>query len=402
MKRFIFFFYLIFISPNIFGQGLSNDVDFLTKINGLKNGYQPMMFLEKSDSIKLVSFVLDKIDDKDKQYHNEFIELRKFNAINKESILAIEENYILLILEEPSGKLRAATFGLNGKPIETVLIYDNALFPVYEFREYESRRFSPSKKYHFNPQKRSFTFSSIMKTTEIILKNNESQEIYLFDQEEYDETTNKQQLFINENGGFINYSYDYNTPPEINFGFIKLESNLFKDENATVATEYDNDDEEYYKIYLSRDKSAELVVDITHSEDLVMKIKMEEYQDVIDVSVFQQFKNILAINGDGDFCEIQSPFYQSKWYSIPLEFNVFCLEQISEKRQNEFINLTTREFKKKVKKECSPEHYSQIKKTKKNGLKNYILTSEISIKVVIKKKAQTIEEYVTFILANGC
>ena len=73
MKRFIFFFYLIFISPNIFGQGLSNDVDFLTKINGLKNGYQPMIFLEKSDSVKLVSFVLDKIDDKDKQYHNEFI-----------------------------------------------------------------------------------------------------------------------------------------------------------------------------------------------------------------------------------------------------------------------------------------------------------------------------------------
>ena len=165
MIRSIFFFYIIFISPNIFAQGLSNDVDFLTKINGLKNGYQPMMFLEKSDSIKLVSFVLDKIDDKDKQYHNEFIELRKFNAINKESILAIEENYILLILEEPSGKLRAATFGLNGKPIETVLIYDNALFPVYEFREYESRRFSPSKKYHFKPQKRSLTLSSIMKTT---------------------------------------------------------------------------------------------------------------------------------------------------------------------------------------------------------------------------------------------
>ena len=41
-------------------------------------------------------------------------------------------------------------------------------------------------------------------------------------------------------------------------------------------------------------------------------------------------------------------------------------------------------------------------KRRKNGLKNYILTSEISIKVVIKKKAQTIEEYVTFILANGC
>ena len=85
-----------------------------------------MMVLDKSDSIKLVRFVLDKIDDKDKEYNNQFIELRKFKAINKESILAIDENYILLILEESSGKLRAATFGINGKPIESTLIYDNA------------------------------------------------------------------------------------------------------------------------------------------------------------------------------------------------------------------------------------------------------------------------------------
>ena len=42
-----------------------------------------------------------------------------------------------------------------------------------------------------------------------------------------------------------------------------------------------------------------------------MRIMMEEYQDVIDVECFSQFKNILAINGDGDFCEIQIPFYQS-------------------------------------------------------------------------------------------
>ena len=101
---------------------------------------------------------MDKIDDKDKQYNNEFIELRKFKALNKESILTIDENYILLILEESSGKLRAATFGINGKPIESTLIYDNALFPVYEFREYESRRYSPSKKYHFNPQKNHLHF----------------------------------------------------------------------------------------------------------------------------------------------------------------------------------------------------------------------------------------------------
>ena len=160
--------------------------------------------------------------------------------------------------------------------------------------------------------------------------------------------------------------------------------------------------EENYKIYLSRDKSAELVVDIAHSEDLVMRMMMEEYQDVIDVGVFQQFKNILAINGDGDFCEIQIPFYQSEWDSIPLEYNVFSLEKISKEKQHEFIKFTTKEFKKKVKQECSTEHYNQIKKTKKNELKNFILTSEISIKVVIKKKDHTIEEYIRFILTNGC
>ena len=172
-----------------------------------------------------------------------------------------------------------------------------------------------------------------MKTTEIVLKNNEYQEIYLFDQEEDDETNNRQQVFINETGRFINYSYERNTPPEINFGFIELESNMFKEENATIEKTYDNDDEENYKIYLSRDKSAELVVDITYPEDLVMRIMMDEYQDVIDVDVFQQFKNILAINGDGDFCEIQIPFYQSGWDSIPLEYNVFCLKKISKEKQ---------------------------------------------------------------------
>ena len=98
---------------------------------------------------------------------------------------------------------------------------------------------------------------------------------------------------------------------------------MLKEENSTIEKTYDNDGEENYKVYLSRDKSAELVVDITYPEDLVMRIMMDEYQDVIDVDVFQQFKNILAINGDGDFCEIQIPFYQSEWDSIPLEYNVF-------------------------------------------------------------------------------
>lgn len=402
MKRFVFFYYLIFICQCIYGQELKNDIDFLVKIKELKHGHESMVLLDKSDSIKLVSLVLDKIDEKDKQYNNEFIELRKFKAINKESILAIDKNYILLILEESSGKLRAATFGINGKPIESILIYDNALFPVYEFREHESRRYSPTKKYHFNPQKKSFTFSSIMKTTEIILDGNEYKEIYLFDQDEEDETNNRQQVFINETGRFINYSHEHHTPPEINFGLVKLASNMFKEENATVVKTYDDDGEENYKIYLSRDKSAELVVDITHSEDLVMRMMMDEYQDVIDIGVFQQFKNILAINGDGDFCEIQTPFYQSDWDSIPLEYNVFSIEKISKEKQHEFIKFTTKEFKKKVKQECSTEHYNQIKKTKKNELKNFILTSEISIKVVIKKKDHTIEEYIRFILTNGC
>ena len=78
------------------------------------------------------------------------------------------------------------------------------------------------------------------------------------------------------------------------------------------------------------------------------------------------------------------------------------MEKISKEKQHEFIKFTTKEFKKKVKQECSTEHYNQIKKTKKNELKNFILTSEISIKVVIKKKERTIEEYIRFILTNGC
>ena len=32
---------------------------------------------------------------------------------------------------------------------------------------------------------------------------------------------------------------------------------MFKEENATIVKTYDNDDEENYKVYLSRDKSAE-------------------------------------------------------------------------------------------------------------------------------------------------
>ena len=78
------------------------------------------------------------------------------------------------------------------------------------------------------------------------------------------------------------------------------------------------------------------------------------------------------------------------------------MEKISKEKRHEFIKFTTKEFKKKVKQECSTEHYDQIKKTKKNELKNFILTSEISIKVVIKKKERTIEEYIRFILTNGC
>ena len=97
MKRFVFFYYLIFICQCIYGQELKNNIDFLVKIKELKHGHESMVLLDKSDSIKLVSFVLDKIDEKDKQYNNEFIELRKFKAINKESILAIDKNYILLI-----------------------------------------------------------------------------------------------------------------------------------------------------------------------------------------------------------------------------------------------------------------------------------------------------------------
>ena len=129
-----------------------------------------------------------------------------------------------------------------------------------------------------------------MKTTEIILDGNEYKEIYLFDQDEDNETNNRQQVFINETGRFINYSHEHHTPPEINFGLVKLASNMFKEEIATVEKIYDDDGEENYKIYLSRDKSAELVVDITHSEDLVMRIMMDEYKDVIDVEFFSNLK----------------------------------------------------------------------------------------------------------------
>ena len=58
-----------------------------------------------------------------------------------------------------------------------------------------------------------------MKTTEIILDGNEYKEIYLFDQDEEDETNNRQQVFINETGRFINYSHEHHTPAEINFGW---------------------------------------------------------------------------------------------------------------------------------------------------------------------------------------
>ena len=83
---------------------------FHEKIEALESGELSDVSLHFLDSIKIRKLIGEKIDDRDHdRYKSGFIQAGQLKAISASSICEITDNYILLVVEDKSKKLRALT-----------------------------------------------------------------------------------------------------------------------------------------------------------------------------------------------------------------------------------------------------------------------------------------------------
>lgn len=395
----------IFIIPLLFGGNneTASSEAFLEQMRALKKGELQKVEYTLADSIKSIVFLEEKIDERDASRNKSgYIRTDEFIALTPESVVDITDRYILLVVENRYGQLRAATFGLDGSPIESTLIYDNLFFMMWEFREYEARRYSPRKKFHFEIGSRDFIFSTIFKTTEVAQHEDLEWQI---DWEGPDETNHLHRIRVNEYGRLGDHRYEEISSNSIVFEDFSIESSFYRDnegkelKDESIRTVTDG----IFHIYLDRDASMNVLGESYADADQVMRIMPRE--DSVKIQVFQRYSNMLMNNGDGDFCEIDSPTFESEWEELPMELNVFSLQRYTAEEQSQFMEITVNDFKEAVKAECGSYHYDLVRSVEsQDDLKQHVGMKEITLKILCTniQTGESSEEQLIFVIAHGC
>ena len=110
-------------SGNKSNDNNSKQTVFSKQIDDLKESKIDSIILSDIINKKLNVFSLEH-SEIETDYKNKEIDLREFKAIHKSDVLKITPNYILLILHNTtSNSIVAATFQINGEPIQSLLLY---------------------------------------------------------------------------------------------------------------------------------------------------------------------------------------------------------------------------------------------------------------------------------------
>ena len=409
MKISLLIFTLISLSlPSIGQTAESVETNFTKNIKALQIGDLQLLELNTADSILSKSFLTDKIDDRDRSNNKSgYISIRKFKPLTASSILDITNNYVLLILEENSGKIRAATFSLSGVPIQCTLLYDNAYFSVYEFREHESRRYSPNKEYYFDFPKRSFVFSQVMKTTEIVKKGNDYFEVAQMYNDAPDETNNKWFVKVADNGEFSSYTVEQPTPNKLQFEHFTLTSSFCSENRGLnlITDDAQNNDQNGFRIYADIDASINLLDTFRFCQDEVIQFSLNESEKRGSIEVFQQHKNILGSEGPGDFCEVHNASFLSDWERVPVQFNVFTPLKYASHERTEFEELSMEKFQAIIKSECDDYHFSLVQNYEQlEQIKQHVILKEIILKIIFTDftTGEKHEERIIYDIQFGC
>jgi hypothetical protein len=141
----------------------TNQKSFIKRFNDLKESKIDSLILGKKDSIRSkyllpeAPIVIYKYNDTDITKNN-YIYVDSNYVFYPLDILKITDKYILLLLKKDI-EVRAATFKLNGEPIETILISDAT----------GNNEWKAVRDYKYNPVKNEFIFTDRKSDTEWVI-----------------------------------------------------------------------------------------------------------------------------------------------------------------------------------------------------------------------------------------
>ena len=377
----------------------SSNTPFHEKIMALKRGELSNLSLHFMDSIIIKQVIGEKIDDRDFNRHKSgFIQAGQLKEISASSICEITGKYILLVVEDKFKQLRALTVRYDGTPIESVMIYDILLYLSKDWYEYEARRYSPTRPYHYDPMTHEFTFSTIFKIREpqyeevlIDLKNHE------------DETTNRRRIEVNEEGFFSEPTYVHINSQEIDFGLFTLKSSFFKKNYAQyIKRKSDGNGDNSYKIYLDRSQSMELLSNLPFTNDQIIRVIPKTKGKI---EVLQRHSNGLNINGDGDYCELEDLIFMTNWDMLEMKNDLVSIKKYSTDERKITPEISVKDLKKKIKTECG-DYYLYLTDYihRKEDISSLVQPREVILKVNFTNSESkiTTTEYIIFVIANGC
>jgi len=371
---------------------------FQKKIENLKSGELSNVSLHLMDSIRIKKIIGEKIDDRDHdRFKSGFIQAEQLKAISASSICEITDNYILLVVEDKFKQLRALTVHPNGKPIESILICDSLLYLSKDWYEYEARRYSPTRPFHYNSISHEFTFSTIFK-----IRAPQYEEVLIDLKDHEDETTNRRRVKVNEEGYFKDPTYEQINSNKIEFTAFTVKSTFFQETlDKTIKNQSNHNKDNRCKIYLDRDQSIEILNNATSAHDQIIRV-IPEVKGKIEV--YQRITYGLNINGDGDNCELKEPTYASDWAKLEMNNDLASVKKYSsDERMTPEISV--KDLKSKIKTECGDYHLSLANRIDRpEDISSLAQPREVILRMSFTNTESntTTTEYIIFVIANGC
>lgn len=394
---------LLIITLNSFAQNQSPELrnsytPFHLKIESLQNGELSNVSLLFLDSIKIKNIIGEKIDDRDyDRYKSGFIKSGQLKAISASSICEITDNYILLVVEDKFKKLRALTVHPDGTPIESILIYDGLLYLSKDWYEYEARRYSPTRPFHYNPITHEFTFSTIFK-----IRAPQYEEVLIDLKDHEDETTNRRRIKVNEEGYFTEPTYEHIKSNKIELTAFTLKSTFFQENSGkTINNQSNKSKDNKFRIYLDRDQSVEILNNTLSTHDQIFRVIPKAKGKI---EVYQRITYGLNINGDGDNCELKEPTYAPDWDKLTLKNDLTSFKKYSSNGRMT-TEISIKDLKSKIKTECGDYHLSLTNHIDRPEDISYLLQPrEVILKINFTNTETNITttEHIVFMIANGC
>jgi len=396
--------FLLIIKANLFAQINSPDQSssnrqFYTKVKALQNGEISSLRLRFKDSIKIKPIVGEKIDDRDSYRHkNGLIWAGDLKPISAPSICEITENYVLLIVEDKFNQFRALTLSPDGTPIESILVYSDLLYLTNDWYEYEARRYSPARPYHYDPSINQFTFSTIFK-----IREPQYEEILIDFKDHEDETTNRRKIKVSKEGYFTEPTFERIHSHEIDCEYFTIKSSFIEEKYSYLdQRETTKNGDNLYKIYLDRSQSLELLSNLPYAHDQIFRIIPKTKGKI---EVLQRITHKLAVNGDGDYCELKDLVFISNWEKLMMQNDLVSIKKYSVEARNIAPDISVKDLRQKIKKDCGDYHLSLTDYIdKKEAISSLVQTKEVILKVNFTSSVSDIKttEYIIFVIANGC